>query len=109
MSQFLTKSATILCTHGGSAMPIPSNFKVKASQSPVLLESDATLVSGCPFNISGKPSPCVRIEWSAPAVKVKFDTGKPLTRASVGKCISAEGAMQGIALIVSTQLNASAQ
>jgi hypothetical protein len=107
---FLTTASTIMCPHGGSAILQTSNTVVKAEGAPVLLETDIHPVAGCPFTLPGpKPSPCVRIEWSAGTTKVKVGGTPALVRSSVGRCISPEGAPQGVAVIVNTQMKVTAQ
>jgi hypothetical protein len=34
-------------------------------------------ISGCPFNVSGAPSPCVTAQWTTAATRV-FSNGQPL-------------------------------
>lgn len=106
----LTTSSQIKCTHGGTAMLTTSDTKVKIDNALALLESDVHSVVGCPFTLPGpKPSPCVRIEWTAGAIMCKINQTKVLVQSSVGKCISAEGLIQGVALIVQTQMKAQAR
>jgi hypothetical protein len=105
----LTIASTIQCPHGGMAVLITSNTRVSAGGPLVLLESDIHPVVGCPFTIGPKYSPCVRIEWSAGTTKVTVQGIKTLVQSSIGKCISPEGAPQGVAIIVSTQTKALAQ
>lgn len=107
--QVLTMSSTITCTHGGQAILLPANFKVFVDGSPALLESGLYLVLGCPFSVGPKYSPCIRIEWTAGASKVTVNDSKVLMTSSIGKCINAEGAPQGVALIVNTQTKVTAQ
>ena len=107
--QILTTTSTITCTHGGRAILLTANTRVIVDGAPALLESDVHFVLGCPFTVGTKYSPCVRIEWTAGAGKVKAVKQKVLLRSSVGKCINAEGAPQGLALIMNTQLKATAQ
>jgi hypothetical protein len=105
----LTTSSQVMCTHGGTASLITSNTKLKVDNSPALLESDVLPVAGCPFTLPGpKPSPCIRIEWTAGATQCKCDGTPVLIQSSVGKCISAEGATQGLAIIAMTQTKAQA-
>jgi len=100
----LTTASQVQCTHGAKATLTTSNAKVRVDGSYALLESDIHLVSGCPFTVPGpKPQPCVRIEWSAGATMVKVSDTAVLVMSSVGKCISAEGATQGVAIIAQTQ------
>jgi hypothetical protein len=105
----LTTTSQVKCTHGGTATLITANTKFKIDGSPALLETDIHPVVGCPFTIPpAKPQPCIRIEWTAGAIKCKVDGTKVLIKTSVGKCISAEGAVQGLAIIAQTQMKAKA-
>ena len=100
----------IKCTHGGTAMLTTANTLIKVDGAPALLESDIHPVVGCPFTVPGpKPQPCVRIEWTAGAELCKINGIKVLIRSSVGKCISAEGAIQGVAIVAQTQMKAKAK
>lgn len=107
----LTTTSQVMCPHGGQATLLTSNTKVLIDNSPALLESDVHPVVGCPFTIGQKYSPCVKITWSAGATKMKVTKNETsvLIKTSQGKCISAEGATQGIATIVNTELKVSAQ
>lgn len=109
----LTISSTILCTHGGSAVLTTANSKVMVQNAPALLESDVHSVAGCPFQIpigtGTKPSPCVRIQWSAGATQLQVNGVGVLLQSSVGTCYSPEGAPQGVANIVNTQMKVSAR
>jgi hypothetical protein len=105
-ANLLTTSSTILCAHGGQAIPLTSNGTVAAGGAPVLLESDVHAVVGCPFTIGPKYSPCVRIEWSLGAPSIGIGGTAPLVQSSVGTCLGAEGAPQGVAMISQTQAKA---
>ena len=100
------------CTHAAPATIIPAQPRVLVSGQPVATMASQIVVAGCPFQIpvgaGTKPSPCIRIEWSAGASKMKVDGVPVLVRSSIGKCYSPEGAMQGIANIVNTQVKISA-
>lgn len=109
----LTATSTVLCTHGGQAVLTTSNVRLMIDNAPALLETDIHAVAGCPFQIpigtGTKPSPCVRIEWSGGAAMLKVNGAGVLVQSSVGKCISPEGAPQGVASIVNTQQKSMAQ
>ncbi len=105
----LTIASTIMCPHGGRATLFTSHTRGFAGSAPALLESDVHPVMGCPFTIGTKYSPCVRIEWSSGASKVTVNGTPVLVRTSIGKCLNAEGAPQGVATIVNTQIKAAAQ
>lgn len=84
------------CPHGAKATHVPSQMRVLISSAPALTVSDAGMVAGCPFTLpNGKPSPCVTIQWSAPAVRVKLSGQPALLSSSVGLCKSPEQAPQG--------------
>ncbi len=109
----LTISSTVLCPHGGSAMLTTANAKMVVDGAPALLESDVHSVAGCPFQIpvgtGTKPSPCIKIEWAGGAAQLQVNGVGVLLQSSIGKCSSPEGAVQGIAIIVNTQVKISAQ
>lgn len=105
----LTTSSTVLCMHGGSAILTTSNSKLMVDNAPALLETDVHSVACCAFQISGKPSPCIRIQWSGGAAKMKVNGVGVLLQSSIGMCYSPEGAPQGVANIVNTQMKISAQ
>jgi hypothetical protein len=91
--------------HGGTAVLTTANTQLKVDGAPALLESDVHSVAGCPFTIPpAKPSPCIKIEWAMGAVMCKSNGGGVLIQSSIGRCISAEGAIQGIAIIAQTQM-----
>jgi hypothetical protein len=102
---FLTTAANILCTHGGKATLATANAQVRAG-GQVLLESDVHTVVGCSLSASVPPSPCVRIEWTAGAGSVKVGGTKALVQSSVGKCLNAASAPQGVAIVVPGQFRA---
>lgn len=108
----LTTNSKVNCLHGGSAILTTSNAQLMVDGAPALLETDVHSVAGCAFQIpapSGtKPSPCVKIEWSGGSTKMQVNGAGVLIQSSVGKCYSPEGAMQGVAIIASTQLKTSA-
>ncbi len=109
----LTTGSTVLCTHGAPAVLTTANTTVMVDNMPALLESDVHAVSGCPFQIpvgvGTKPSPCVRIQWSAGASQVQVNGTAVLVQSSVGQCYSPEGAVQGVASIVNAQMKTSAR
>ncbi|HEY0546176.1 MAG TPA: hypothetical protein VGC91_12420 [Pyrinomonadaceae bacterium] len=104
----LTIASTILCMHGGSVILFTSNAKLMVDGVPALVESDVHPVAGCPFTIGPKYSPCVRVEWTGGA-QATVNGAKVLVMSSIGKCISAEGATQGIAIIANTQMKITLQ
>lgn len=106
--QILTTSSQVKCMHGGTATLTTSNTKMMVDNAYALLESDVHPVAGCPFTIGTKYSPCVKIEWTGGAAKSKSNGTKVLVKSSVGKCISGEGATQGMAIVAMTQMKTTA-
>ncbi len=104
----LTTASTIMCTHGGQATLTTANTRVKAG-AQILLETDIHTVTGCPFTIGNKYSPCVRIEWSAGTSNVNVNNTPALVQSSMGTCYNAENAVQGVATVVNTQMKVTAQ
>ncbi len=100
----LTTTSIIKCTHGGALVLQTTNTQLKIDGAPALLETDIHPVVGCPFTVGPRPSPCVRVEWEAGAVQTKVNGVKVLVDTSIGRCIGADGATQGIAIILSTQM-----
>jgi hypothetical protein len=92
-----------MCPHGGQATLGTSNTRVMADGAPVLLESDVHMITGCPFTIGPKYSPCVRVEWSAGTSMSDSKGTKFLNQSSIGKCLGAEGGTQGMAVVLQAQ------
>lgn len=105
----LTTMSQVMCTHGGTAVLTTANTMITIDHAPALLESDIHSVVGCPFTVPpSKPQPCIRIEWTMGSTMCKRNGTGVLTQSSIGKCISAEGAVQGLAIILQTQVKAKA-
>ncbi len=66
----LHQGATVLCLHGGQAMPTAPNPRVMVSGQPVVTQAAPYTVAGCPFNVSGGPVPCVTAQWITAATRV---------------------------------------
>lgn len=66
----LHQGAVVTCAHGGVAQPIVTNPRVRVSGQMIVTLSGAYSIAGCPFNISGGPSPCVTANWVIGAVRV---------------------------------------
>lgn len=78
MPGFLLHSgATVLCAHAGQAQPTAPNPRVKVGGQPVVTQAAPYSVAGCPFNVSGAPSPCVTATWVTAALRVRAG-GQPL-------------------------------
>jgi hypothetical protein len=81
-----------------------SNATTDAAGSKIVTISDTFTISGCAFTLPGpKPSPCVRVQWVVPDVRVRVGGVPTLSQTSVGVCISADSIPQGPVVVSSTQ------
>lgn len=69
--------ANVLCAHGAPAMPTSPNPRVLVSGQPTVLMPAPWTITGCPFNVSGSPSPCLTGQWIRAALRVTSN-GQPL-------------------------------
>src|SRR5260370_33276970 len=95
--KLLTVASVIQCPHGGMALLTTGNARTKAGGAFVLLESAISTVVGCPFTIGPKYSPCLRIQWTAPAVRVKAGAAVLVTNSS-GICFYPQNPPQRVRL-----------
>ncbi|HVN62493.1 MAG TPA: hypothetical protein VMT59_14635 [Gaiellaceae bacterium] len=95
MAFLLDAPTQVICPHGGQGLATPSNSKVLLGGSPALVVSDQVTIAGCSFNISGAPSPCISVQWLAPATRVTIGGTAALLSTSVALCTNAAGAPQG--------------
>jgi hypothetical protein len=100
-------SATVNCPHGGQASIVSANQRVKVNGMAVALVNDVTTVASCPFQVpigtGTKPQPCVKVQWTVPATRVKVMTQFVLLQTSSGLCQSAEQIPQGPPIVAMTQ------
>jgi hypothetical protein len=69
--------ATVLCSHGGQAMPTAPSPRVLVSGMPVATITAPYAVAGCAFAPPGGNGPCVTAQWVVGAVRVT-SMGQPL-------------------------------
>lgn len=67
----LDAGATVLCSHGGQASAAMPSPRVKAGGQPITTATVPHTVSGCPFNVSGSPVPCVVAQWTTGATRIR--------------------------------------
>ena len=64
--------ASVMCSHGGQAMPTAPNPRVKVSGQLIVTQSVTYTVAGCPFTTpAAVPMPCVTAQWIMGAMRVK--------------------------------------
>lgn len=95
--------AIAMCPHAAPIQTISSNARVLVNGLPVATLADQYLVTVCPLNVSGVPSPCLRVQWLTPAVRVLVNGIPPILNASVGLCLNPAQVPQGPPVVVTTQ------
>lgn len=73
----LHQGASVLCAHAGQAQPTAPNPRVRVAGQPVVTQAAPYTVAGCPFNVSGAPSPCLTAQWVTAALRVRV-SGQPV-------------------------------
>lgn len=91
MSNLLHLGATILCPHGGQAMPGGSSARVSFSGQPAISVAHMLSVAGCPFSTPDGPKPCTQVQWIVPAARVTIEGSPAILSSSTGLCIGAAG------------------
>lgn len=69
--------ATVLCSHGGQAMPTAPDPRVMVSGMPIATIAAPYAVAGCPFVPPAGNGPCVTAQWVVGAVRVT-SMGQPV-------------------------------
>jgi hypothetical protein len=69
--------ATVLCSHGGQAVPTAPSPRVLVSGMPITTIVAPYLVAGCAFVPPGGNGPCVSAQWVTGALRVLSD-GQPV-------------------------------
>ena len=83
----LQHGSTVLCAHGGQAVPVGVSPRVRVGGSPVATVGATYVVSGCPFKPPSGGGPCVTARWTDGAARVLV-TGQPVvTSASGSLCV----------------------
>ena len=100
---FLTTTSTLSCPHGGTVTLATSNARVKADGQFVMRATDQFTIAGCSYTLGPTPHPCVRVQWDVKAMRHESAGEPSLTSESVGLCLAADGAAQGMVEISSTQ------
>lgn len=99
-------NATVTCPHGAQATALPAQSRVLVSGQAVTSTADLYTVTGCPFNVGGKPQPCTTIRWVMPSARIRVNGAPALPQSSVGLCQSAEQVPQGPPIVTVIQQRA---
>jgi hypothetical protein len=73
----LHMGATVLCAHGGQAMPTVPSPRVFVSSMPIATIAAPYAVAGCAFVPPAGNGPCVTAQWVVGAVMV-MSLGQPV-------------------------------
>jgi hypothetical protein len=102
MAGLLNTASLMMCPHGGTVSAQTSNSSVKVGGAFAVVATDTFLITGCAFS-PGTFHPCVTIQWVQPAARSKVSGNPTLTEESVGLCVAADQAVQGVVQVLSTQ------
>lgn len=102
MAGLLNTASVLMCPHGGTVSAETTNSNVKVGGAFAVLATDTFLITGCTFN-PGAAHPCVTIQWVQPAARSEVSKNPTLTEQSVGLCVAADVAVQGVVQVLSTQ------
>ena len=69
--------ASVLCAHGGTAVPSAPNLRVLVNGQPTVTTAAPYVIAGCPFISSGAPLPCATGHWVRGSIRV-LSNGQPL-------------------------------
>lgn len=78
--------ATVLCAHGGQAMPTAPNPRVTVGGQPVVTQTTTYTVAGCAFVPPAGNGPCVTAQWLVAAVRVRVGGMPVLLQDSQALC-----------------------
>ncbi len=64
--------ATVICSHGGQAMPIVTNPRVTVGGQPIVTQTSVYSIAGCAFPPPPAANgPCVTAQWITAAMRVQ--------------------------------------
>ncbi|MDP8993233.1 MAG: hypothetical protein M3N31_09330 [Actinomycetota bacterium] len=99
--------AQAICPHAGQVSVISTNVRVLVGGQPVSTFEDTYMVAGCAFTVPpGKPQPCLKVQWLAPATRVLVGGQPAVLATSPGLCQSPEQIPQGPPSVLVTQVRA---
>ncbi len=83
----LETSASVACAHGGQASATMPSPRVRVAGNPITMMSAPHSISGCAFNVSGSPMPCVVAQWTVGATRVTSLGSPVLLQDSQAVCV----------------------
>jgi len=82
----LHEGANVLCAHAGQARATIPNPRVKVSSRATVQQANPWAITGCPFNVSGTPAPCVTAQWTTAATRLRAGKLPVLLQDSQATC-----------------------
>lgn len=79
--------ATVLCAHGGQAVPTAPSPRALVSGMPIATIAAPYAVAGCAFVPPAGNGPCVTGQWVVGAVRVLSDGQPVVIMAGVAVCV----------------------
>lgn len=70
MGFLLHAGATVMCMHGGQAMPTVPSPRVTVGGQPIVTQAAPYTVAGCAFVPPSGNGPCVTAQWITAALRV---------------------------------------
>ena len=109
MGFLLHLGATVLCSHGGQAMPTSTSTRVQLSGQPAVNLSHSYQIAGCPFATpEPAPKPCLSVQWTSPATRVRIEGSPAILSTSQGLTLGPMG-VQGTPQVVAEQTRVQGQ
>jgi hypothetical protein len=79
--------ATVMCSHGGQALPTAPSPRVTVSGMPIATIAAPYTVAGCAFAPPAGNGPCVTAQWVVGAVRVTSEGQPVVVMTGVAVCM----------------------
>jgi hypothetical protein len=79
--------ATVMCSHGGQALPTAPSPRVMVSGMPIVTIAAPYTVAGCAFAPPAGNGPCVTAQWVVGAVRVTSEGQPVVVMTGVAVCM----------------------
>lgn len=99
----LHMGATVICSHGGQAIPTSPNPRVLVNGQPTVLLTTPYTVAGCPLIPPGPP-PCLTAQWLTGTMRVTSN-GQPLV-VQTGQAVTVPNGVPLMPVVMQPRVNA---
>jgi len=79
--------ATVMCSHGGQALPTAPSPRVTVSGMPIATIAAPYTIAGCAFAPPAGNGPCVTAQWVVGAVRVTSEGQLAVVMTGVAVCM----------------------